>query len=108
MHKDLTLVANGSWKPTSFHNSVLDPVTPKKLIELLGEPDFRDEYKIQWEWDRILKTPEGKEILFTVYDYKEYRKIRPGTKYGEWHIGGENAQETEIVKDWINTQVRCL
>ena len=76
---------------TSFHDVTVS-TTINKLKTILGEPDFDDNYgddKVNMEWNR--KTSKGN--VFTVYDWKEYRVIKPD-EIIQWHIGGKNQPET--------------
>ena len=69
---------------TSFHD-VTFKASVNQLIGIFGEPtiyDNRGEYKCNFEWD--LETFNGD--VFTVYDWKEYRKIEMD-EIIEWHIG---------------------
>ena len=77
---------------TSFHDTVIN-TTVNKLIKALGKPmndqnDGKD--KINFEWKMELE--DG--TLFTVYDYKEYRKLDLDELI-EFHIGGFDVQATE-------------
>lgn len=77
---------------TSFHDTVIN-TTVNKLIKALGKPmndqnDGKD--KINFEWKMELE--DG--TIFTVYDYKEYRKLDLDELI-EFHIGGFDVQATE-------------
>lgn len=83
---------------TSFHGTYLQ-ATVKDLKRVLGESDWgsndgRD--KVNFEWVR--ETDDGS--VFTVYDYKEYRKLKLN-EIIEWHIGGFNGRDTEQAKKEI-------
>ena len=70
---------------TSFYGGTLT-VTPQKLIDVLGEPDFFDndgQDKVNMEYN--LETEDG--IAFTIYDWKEYRSLQMDQKV-KFHIGG--------------------
>jgi hypothetical protein len=77
---------------TSFHNTVIN-TTVNKLIKAIGKPymykNLGDD-KINFEWRMELE--DG--TIFTVYDYKEYRKLDLDELI-EFHIGGFNATSTE-------------
>jgi len=80
--------ANG----TSFHDTVIT-TTVNKLIKALGKPvhgDNNGSDKINFEWKMELE--DG--TLFTVYDYKEYRKLDLDELI-EFHIGGFDVFDTE-------------
>ena len=77
---------------TSFHDTVIT-TTVNKLIKVLGKPqcdsnDGRD--KINFEWN--MELADGN--VFTVYDYKEYRKLDLD-EIIEWHIGGKDKNVTD-------------
>ena len=77
---------------TSFHDTIIT-TTLNKLKKVLGEPvcfDNTGEDKVNIEWK--LETENGK--VFTVYDWKEYRPIKPNELI-EWHIGGFTPQDTK-------------
>jgi hypothetical protein len=77
---------------TSFHNTVIT-TTVNKLIKAIGKPSMHNNNgsdKINFEWRMELE--DG--TVFTVYDYKEYRKLDLDELI-EFHIGGFNATSTE-------------
>jgi hypothetical protein len=72
---------------TSFHDSVV-VASVNQLIKVLGEPDYRGnsgEDKTNFEWDMELDSGD----VFTVYDWKEYRRLDLDEEI-EWHIGGHS------------------
>jgi hypothetical protein len=75
---------------TSFHGSTIS-ATLADLISILGPThgtgDTQD--KVQNEWD--LELEDG--TIFTVYDWKEYRRYTD-TETIEWHIGGRSTSDT--------------
>ena len=77
---------------TSFHDTVIN-TTVNKLTKAIGKPymykNLGDD-KINFEWRMELE--DG--TVFTVYDYKEYRKLDLD-EIIEFHIGGFNAHDTE-------------
>ena len=78
--KSTTISTSG----TSFHG-VTFKASVNKLIKLFGEPTIQDntgENKCNFDWH--LQTFSGD--VFTIYDWKEYRKIEMDEKI-EWHIG---------------------
>jgi len=80
---------------TSFHNHVIY-ATPNELRYILGEPTFEDNNgkdKINMEW--YVQMHDGN--MFTVYDYKEHRALRPNERI-EWHIGGHDRFSTHLAK----------
>ena len=69
---------------TSFH-CVTFNANVNDLIKIFGEPTIQDntgDYKTNFDWH--LQTPSGD--VFTVYDWKEYRKLNLDETI-EWHIG---------------------
>lgn len=80
---------------TSF-NGLLFKASTKKIIEKLGEPDFRDEptEKVTREW--VLELEDG--TPFSIYDYAEYRKYGD-SKVIEWHVGTTDKDGTNKVKE---------
>jgi hypothetical protein len=85
---------------TSFHNHTFT-ATPQQLIDLLGEPTYDSndgEDKVNLEW--VCETESGK--VFTIYDWKEYRRIEMDEDI-EWHVGGRNSSDTaEAIFEIIN------
>ena len=80
--------ANG----TSFHNTTFS-ATVQDLRKALGIPRCEQndgEDKTNFEW--VLETEDGE--VFTVYDWKEYRKLEEDEEI-EWHIGGDSGRITE-------------
>jgi hypothetical protein len=72
---------------TSFHGHTIE-ASYNQLVDVLGKPqseqnDGSDKTNFDW----TCETEEG--VLFTVYDWKEYRKIKPNERI-EWHIGAKN------------------
>ena len=76
---------------TSFHNVTVQ-CTPQQLIDLLGPAqwgsnDGRDKTNFDW----VCETETG--ILFTIYDWKEYRVLDMLDQV-VWHIGGNSFSNT--------------
>lgn len=76
---------------TSFHSVEIE-ATPLQLNSILGKPTYtqnngRDKVNMEW----VRKTISGH--VFTVYDYKEYRKIK-SDEVISWHIGGAKPEHT--------------
>ena len=83
---------------TSFHGVTLT-VTPQKLIDVLGEPDFFDNDghdKVNMEYDLEIKD----EIAFTIYDWKEYRPLQMDELI-EFHIGGFSYSQCVYAKNEV-------
>ena len=93
--------ANG----TSFHSTTLS-ATVQDLRKILGIP--RDEQndgedKTNFEW--VLETDDGE--VFTVYDWKEYRKLEEDEEI-EWHIGGDSLRITEKALEEIEEALQNI
>lgn len=72
---------------TSFHGHVFR-ATPQQLIDLFGPAHYSSndgEDKTNFDWTMLL----GGEVPFTIYDWKEYRKLKMNEKV-EWHIGAKD------------------
>ena len=83
---------------TSFYNTTLK-ATPQELIDALGEPDFFDndgQDKVNMEYN--LETEDG--IVFTIYDWKEYRPLQMDEKI-EFHIGGFSYTQCVEAKNYL-------
>ena len=85
---------------TSFHGTTIT-TTPQKLIDALGEPQFRDnsgQDKTNFDFD--CETGDGD--VFTIYDWKEYRPLKMD-EIVNFHIGGKTKfitmkAQTELAK----------
>lgn len=76
---------------TSFYNDTFN-ASVIDLRQICGEPvmecnDGSDKVNFEWE----METEDGD--VFTIYDWKEYRKISEHESI-EWHIGGNNGDTT--------------
>jgi hypothetical protein len=78
------LDANG----TSWHGTIIS-ATKDQIEKVLG-PSLWGCNKSNCNW--VAETESGH--LFTVYDWKLYREIRPG-EIVDWHIGGFNKESEE-------------
>jgi len=90
---------------TSFHDVEIT-TTVAKLKKVLGEPDIventgRDKSNFQW----VRLTSTG--IIFSVYDYKEYRKLKMKEDI-EFHIGGHSFADTQIAQKEIMDELSKL
>ena len=77
---------------TSFHNHTFT-ATVDDLMNVLGQPKFESndgQDKTNFDW--IMETEDGEP--FTVYDWKEYRRLEEDEVI-EWHIGGRSGADTE-------------
>ena len=80
--------ANG----TSFHSDTFN-ASVSDLRQILGEPvddTNTGEDKVNFKWN--METEAGD--VFTVYDYKEYRKLDEH-EIIEWHVGGHSGSVTD-------------
>lgn len=83
---------------TSFHG-ITFTATVQELRKVLGEPTFETndgQDKVNFEWE--METEDGE--VFTVYDYKEYRRLKENEDI-EWHIGGHNSLTTRNAAEEI-------
>jgi hypothetical protein len=88
-------LTNKSADGTSFYDTVII-TTVKKLKNALGEARWGDNSgkdKTNFTW--VCENKDGD--VFTIYDWKEYRKIRLNETI-EFHIGGNNKSITEKAK----------
>ena len=83
---------------TSFFNETIR-ASVNDLRKILGEPDMETNDgsdKVNFEW--IMENEDGD--VFTVYDWKEYRRISED-EIIEWHIGGHNENVTSVAVNEI-------
>ena len=93
--------ANG----TSFHNTTFS-ATVQDLRKILGIPREEQndgEDKVNFEW--VMETDDGE--VFTVYDWKEYRKLEEDEEI-EWHIGGDSGRITEQALEEIEEALQNI
>jgi hypothetical protein len=111
---DLTNVIGTSYYNDSINASV------NELIKILGvEPikDFGDRIKFQWTLEYHSEML-NKRFSFTIYDYNEDWEQHIGNSTGvndylyttriDWHIGGKTADDTMLVKVWLNNKLKKL
>lgn len=92
--KPTTKSANG----TSFHGTTIT-TSVQKLRMVLGEPKYSANDgmdKVNFEWQA--ETESGD--VFTVYDWKEYKRIDENERV-EFHIGGHTNNATVKALDEI-------
>jgi len=76
----------------SFHGTSIY-VTPAKLMKLFPDSYYEDNTgQDKVNYDFCLENDNGD--VFTIYDWKEYRKLKANSQY-EFHIGGKNSSITE-------------
>ncbi len=83
---------------TSFHGQTLT-ATAEELIRVFGPPTIDqngegDKTNLEW----FMKTSDG--VVFTVYDWKEYRKILLDEPI-EWYIGTYERDDSNIVYNHV-------
>lgn len=91
---------NQSANGTSFHGEVFT-ATVDELIWAIGEPDYDvndGSDKVNFEW--VTETPDGK--VFTIYDWKEYRKLSKDEPI-EWHIGAHDKWTSMEAEKFLNS-----
>ena len=96
---DTTTFVSGTY----FLNETVE-YTPKELAELLGKPyEYGSGNKVQQEWSMRFESPDGAVIFARLYDWKTLDSLDPDKKY-DWHIGGNNAKATELVKNLLEAK----
>jgi hypothetical protein len=84
---------------TSFHN-VTFKANVNELIEMFGEPTVQNNTgKDKCNFDWSLETGNGN--VFTIYDWKEYRKLHLD-EIIKWHIGSHSRDIAEEAKSQIH------
>lgn len=89
---------NKSTNGTSFTGTEIS-ATYNDLVKVIGLPTYSDNTgkdKVNFDWE--LETDSGEP--FTVYDWKQYRKIDL-EEIISWHIGGFNLESTIQAKNEI-------
>ena len=90
---------------TSFYDTTFT-ATVEDLRKILGEPDFQQNDgsdKTNFDWTMV--TEDG--TVFTVYDWKEYRKLKEDEQI-EWHVGGHSRLDTEKALNEIKEALNSL
>jgi hypothetical protein len=96
---------NKSANGTSFHDMTFT-ATVADLRKILGEPqceqnDGQDKCNFDW----TMETEDG--TVFTVYDWKEYRKLKEDEDI-EWHVGGHSGLDTMKALEEIEEALASL
>ena len=96
---------NKSANGTSFHDTTFI-ATVADLRKILGEPqceqnDGQDKCNFDW----TMETEDG--TVFTVYDWKEYRRLEEDEDI-EWHVGGRSGADTEKALNEIDEALNNL
>jgi len=87
------------WEQSSFHGTTID-TTPNSLLDLakknnLSYNDYNDgEDKTNFDFS----FQAGKDLQFTVYDWKEYRPLDLDREYS-FHIGGVDKKSTDKARN---------
>lgn len=94
--EDTELVRDTSWHGYVVLSSI------NKLTELFGEPynEGDETDKVQYEWNL-----EYDNIPFTIYDWKEYRKINP-YEIIDFHLGTKTQEDSDIVHKAITKAIK--
>ena len=85
---------------TGTHYLTQVTATYKQMVEILGEPNREAGDKTQAEWN--FEVGVGGFIV-TIYDYKE---DKPKEQVTDWHIGGKEKSIGELVRLYIENQIR--
>ncbi len=90
---------------TSFFGTTIR-ASVDELTNAFGEPSMEyntGEDKVNFEWE--METED--EEVFTIYDWKEYRRISKD-EIIEWHIGGHSVEVTEKAAEEIEESLSNL
>lgn len=96
-----TVLKNSYKANGSSYRGELD-VSYERLVEVFGEPEEGDGYKVQKEW--TIEFEDGE--VATIYDWKwgyEYNG-KDGTHYTEvptWNIGGHSIVVVDRIKELV-------
>lgn len=83
---------------TSYHGVNICE-TYNELVAILGTPQYEcNDGSDKCNFDWTCELPDGR--VFTIYDWKEYRRIRPDEVI-EWHIGGFDFETTDDAADYL-------
>lgn len=78
-----------------------------RLVEVFGEPEESDGYKVSAEW--VITFEDG--TVATVYDWKAtnlYEDYLPspktlrGMNYDQWHVGGFDSRAVDLVRQALD------
>lgn len=94
---------NKSTNRSSFHNETFY-ASVEDLRKILGEPKCeQNDAKVNFVWG--METEDG--TVFTVYDWKEYRKLEEDEEI-EWHVGGFSREDTSKALNEIAEALNSL
>ena len=88
------------WSGTSLIGYI--KTTYANLVDKLGEPTYTgyEEDKIQAEWVLSFTSEDGREIIATIYDWKQHEQGVPTGEYA-WHVGGRSTDAIIAVSDLL-------
>ena len=89
---------NKSASGTSFHGDVIN-ATYNQLVACFGEPTYINGVEDKSQYDWVLGYKNG--FVFTIYDWKEYKHIRPDDMIS-WHIGATEPEYSTIALEAVN------
>lgn len=89
---------NKSASGTSFHGDVIN-ATYNQLVACFGEPTYINGIQDKSQYDWVLGYKNA--FVFTVYDWKEYKHIRPDDMIS-WHIGATEPEYSTIALEAVN------
>lgn len=89
---------NKSASGTSFHGDVIN-ATYNQLVACFGEPTYINGVEDKSQYDWVLGYKNG--FVFTIYDWKEYKHIRPDDMIS-WHIGATEPEYSTIATEAVN------
>lgn len=75
--------------------------TMTRLVEVFGKPEpYRGfDEKVNWQWTLTFEE-DGRKILATIYDWKEYDGFGPNTMI-TWSIGGFTEVAAQLVHEFM-------
>ena len=89
---------NKSASGTSFHGDVIN-ATYNQLVACFGEPTYINGIQDKSQYDWVLGYKNA--FVFTIYDWKEYKHIRPDDMIS-WHIGATEPEYSTIALEAVN------
>lgn len=90
---------------TSYHGIDFE-ATPNQLIAAFGDPshacnDGSDKVNLEWDLELLDDDQKpGEGIVFSVYDWKEYRSLSMDEKV-DWHIGAHSTSDSIYAVDAV-------
>lgn len=88
----------------SFLDDVI--VSYTRLVELFGEPQKGDEYKVDAEW--IIRFKNSCDYTCHIYNYKTGKNYlgdngKDVEDISIWHIGGTNREVVYLIEEVLNS-----